>query len=100
MYEAGNVAVTLLALVALGFALDYALGVRWWTNPGGRLVMATLIAFVLMSTLVAVRVWAGDFFLHELVRLVVYAMALATLAGGWVLHRTVRRGKHRQRAPR
>lgn len=95
MYEAGNVAVTLLALLALGFALDYALGVRWWTNPGGRVVMAALAAVVLISVLVAVRVWAGDFFLHEVARLLVYGTAAVVLASGWALHRRVRRPKHR-----
>ncbi|GAA0972646.1 hypothetical protein Q7689_00230 [Nocardiopsis tropica] len=98
MYEAGNVAVTVLALIALGFALDYAMGVRWWTNPGGRIVMTTLAAIVLITVLVAVRVWFGDFYLHELVRLVVFLTALFALAGGWVLHRAIRRGKHRERA--
>ncbi|MFC9941273.1 putative phage holin [Nocardiopsis alba] len=98
MYEAGNVAVTLLALIAAGFALDYAIGVRWWTNPGGRIVMASLAAIGLITVLVAVRVWAGDFFLHELVRLVVYAIAAAALASGWALHRCLRRPKNRAKS--
>ncbi|WP_237450042.1 putative phage holin, partial [Nocardiopsis alba] len=83
MYEAGNVAVTLLALIAAGFALDYAIGVRWWTNPGGRIVMASLAAIGLITVLVAVRVWAGTSSCTTGSAGGCTAIAAAALASGW-----------------
>lgn len=97
MYEAGTVMATLAALLMWVFALDYS-RVRWWGNPGGRLVMTTLVSLALVLTLVAARNWFGEFPGHALARLAVFTAAFVAIGWAWLLHRRVRRAKHR--APR
>ncbi|MFL1427141.1 MULTISPECIES: putative phage holin [unclassified Nocardiopsis] len=97
MYEAGTVMATAAALLMWVFAFDYS-RVRWWDNPGGRLVMTTLVSLALVLSLVAARNWFGPFPGHELARLLVFTTAFVAIGWAWLLHRRVRRPKHR--APR
>ncbi len=95
MYEAGTMMATLAALLLWLFTLDFAMGVRWWTNPGGRLVMTVLVSLASVLTLVAARNWFGEFPGHALARLAVFAGAFIAIGWAWLLHRRVRRPKHR-----
>lgn len=94
MYEAGTVMATLAALLMWVFAVDYS-RVRWWDNPGGRLVMITLLSLAAVLSLVAARNWFGPFPGHEVARLLVFSLAFVAIGWAWLLHRYVRRAKHR-----
>lgn len=94
MYEAGTVMATLAAVLMWVFAADYS-RVTWWDNPGGRLVMTTLLSLAAVLTLLAARNWLGPFPGHEVARLVVFSLAFVSTGWAWLLHRRVRRGKHR-----
>lgn len=94
MYEAGTVMATAAAALMWLFAFDYS-RVRWWDNPGGRLVMVTLVSLAAVLTLVAARNWFGPFPGHELARLLVFSAAFVAIGWAWLLHRRVRRPKHR-----
>lgn len=97
VYEAGTVMATLAALLMWVFAADYS-RVTWWDNPGGRLVMTTLLSLAAVLSLVALRNWFGPFPGHEAARLVVFTVAFIAIGWAWLLHRRVRRGRHRTQA--
>ncbi|MEU0236793.1 hypothetical protein ABZ234_03815 [Nocardiopsis sp. NPDC006198] len=94
MYEAGTVMATAAALLMWLFAIDYSRW-RWWTNPGGRLVMSVLVTLALVLSLVAARNWFGEFPGHAFARLAVFTAAFVAIGWGWLLHRRVQRGRHR-----
>lgn len=95
MHEGADVLAALTALALWLFAADYC-RVRWWTNPGGRLVFSVIVTFALVMSLVAARVWFGDFVLHEWARALIYLVALCVVLSCWTwFHRSQRRGRAR-----
>lgn len=82
------------ALLLWLFAADYGRW-RWWTNPGGRLVMAVLVSLASVLTLVAARNWLGEFPGYEVARVVVFVGAFVAVGWAWLLHRRVNRPRHR-----
>jgi hypothetical protein len=100
MYELGNWVAIAAAALTWGFLIDYLTGGTWHRSSGGRLFVSGLVVLTAILTLVVVRLIAGDYPGHDLVRLVVYSAGALTIAIAWVVHRRVRcRDRTRETPP-
>ncbi|GAA0976146.1 hypothetical protein Q7689_00895 [Nocardiopsis tropica] len=106
MYELGNWVAIAAGVLTWGFLIDYLTGTPWHRSSGGRLFVCGLVVLTAILTLVAVRLVAGEYPGHEVIRLAVYSAGALTIAVAWAVHRRVRcrdrahdtsssRGRHR-----